>query len=78
MDNDKERRVGADKDLVRRIDEFERAPARERREGLTITERDAGRVKELLTRELEGDKALRRTQPIPYAPYGHFGGGDAA
>jgi hypothetical protein len=71
MAPDRERRLGADQDLVRRIDEFERAPARERREGLTITEGDAARVKELVTKELDHDKAMRRTQPIPVYP-GYF------
>jgi hypothetical protein len=67
MNQDRERQHGADQDLVRRISEYERAPARERREGLTLGEPELARVKELVTRELDKDHPLKRTQPIPQA-----------
>lgn len=60
MTPEREAQRGQDADLVRRLGEFERAPARERKDGVTITEQDAGRVKELVQRELEKD--FRRTQ----------------
>ncbi len=65
MDQNRERDHGLEQELVRKITEFERSPARERREGLSITEQEASRVKELVSRELEND----RPRKDPYSRY---------